>query len=348
MKVIHGMSEVAGQGIYTVMGLRKNGVDAHMAVWSRNPSGYPIDIDLKVDKKKKYLFPAYAVKMLHFALKASSEYDILHSHFGYSLLPYNIDVSVLKKRHKKIFAEFHGSDIRNIFNRIQYKYISFDKIDLTIQEKNQKHLMRLLNAADGVILHDAELIQHLPKIDIPVYIVPLRIDLTSFTPVYPEATNKDKPIIVHAPSKRKGKGTKEILDALMNVKREFELILVEGKKQSEALKLYQKADIIIDQISVGTYGVFAIEAMALGKPVITYISDEFRETFPKSLPIVSAEVENLTEIIEDMIDNSEKRRQLGIQGREYVLRYHDNIKVTKYLKQIYEGTIEKKNLFELL
>ena len=347
MRVIHGMSEVAGQGIYTVMGLRKNGVDAHMAVWSKNPSGYPIDIDLKIDKTKKYMFPLYALKMEAFAWNAAKKYDILHSHYGYSLLPYNMDVNILKKKNKKIFVEFHGSDIRNAFNEVPYKYIHFEKTNQRNREKVQHRRLRLLKAADGVILHDIELIPHLPEINIPIYIVPLRLDLTKFVPIYPEPLKK-KPVIVHAPSKRSGKGTKEIMIALKSVKHDFELILVEGKTQEEAIEIYKKADIIIDQISVGSYGVFAIESMALGKPVITYISDELRKSFPESLPIVSAGFENLSETIDDLIQDGEKRHNLGIQGREYAMRYHDNVKVTKYLKQIYEGTVENQDLFKLL
>lgn len=52
MKVLNGMSEVAGQGIYTVQGLIANGVPANMAVWSRNTNGYETDIDLRIDKKQ--------------------------------------------------------------------------------------------------------------------------------------------------------------------------------------------------------------------------------------------------------------------------------------------------------
>ena len=347
MKVIHGMSEVAGQGIYTVMGLRKNGVDARMAVWAKNPSGYPVDIDLGINKTKKFFFPIYAIKMGAFALQASKEYDVVHSHYGYSLFPYNLDVSMLKRHNKKIFVEFHGSDIRNAFNDVYYQYIHFDKTNPEIRRKVQRRRMRLLNAADGIILHDVELIPHLPKTDIPIYIVPLRLDLTKFIPLYPE-TIKSKPVIVHAPSRRSTKGTNEILDALKRVKGEFELVLVEGKTQAEAIEIYKRADIIIDQISLGTYGVFAIESMALGKPVITYIADDIRKTFPKSLPIVSAGFENLAETIDSLLADGERRRQLGAQGREYALRYHDNVKVTKYLKDIYEGTIKNRNLFELL
>ena len=142
MRVIHGMSEVAGQGIYTVMGLRQNGVDASMAVWSANSFGYQSDIDLHIDKTKKYMFPVYALKMGAFAMNAVKKYDILHSHFGESLLSYNMDVNMLKRKNKKIFTEFHGSDIRNIFNEVSYKYINFEKAK---KEREQAVIARLID-----------------------------------------------------------------------------------------------------------------------------------------------------------------------------------------------------------
>ena len=83
--------------------------------------------------------------------------------------------------------------------------------------------------------------------------------------------------------------------------------MVENKTQAEAFEIYKKADIIIDQISVGTYGVFA-EAMALGKPVITYISEDIRQTFPAELPIISAEFESLAKVVDELVNDGEKRR----------------------------------------
>ena len=345
LKVIHGMSEVAGQGIYTVQGLRANGVDADMAVWRKNPSGYDVDIDLHIGRNK-VIYPIYFLKMWSFARKAQKKYNVLHAHFGYSLMPFNWDINKDIKLGIKIFAEFHGSDIRHIFNDVQYRYYSVRPNGKSIPTQ-RKRLKHLIEGADGIILHDAELMPHLPKIDIPVYIVPLRVDMSKFEPVYIEE-KREKPIIVHAPSKRSTKGTEQILEILDNIDREFELILVEGKTQEEAFEIYKKADIIIDQVSVGSYGVFAIEAMALGKPVITYISDEMKKTFPTSLPIVSAGFEDMKNAIERLIDDFELRKKLGKAGREYVERYHDTYKVTKYLKDIYTGECPNNNLFELL
>ena len=54
----------------------------------------------------------------------------------------------------------------------------------------------------------------------------------------------------------------------------FELELVEAKPFWEALQIYGSGDIIVDQLLAGWYGGFAVEAMALGKPVIAYLRAE--------------------------------------------------------------------------
>ena len=66
-----------------------------------------------------------------------------------------------------------------------------------------------------------------------------------------------------------------ILDALERLKTrfDFELILVEKKTHEEALALYRSADIAIDQVLAGWYGGFAVEMMAMGKPVACYIRE---------------------------------------------------------------------------
>lgn len=348
MKVLHGMSEVAGQGIYTVQGLNYNNCDSSMVVWRKNPGGYDVDIDLKIGNNK-IKYPVYGIKMGAFAMKAMMKYDVFHFHFGYSLIPFHFDLPFLKMLKKDYFAEFHGSELRFLFNDIKYDYLADHWEDENLKHRNRKDVRKLLGGAKGIILHDIELKNHLPKeTDIPVYIVPLRVDINKFTPEYPVVKEGKKPIIVHAPSKRSTKGTDRILEELEKIDMDYELILVEGKTQSEAFELYKKADIIIDQISVGTYGVFAIEGMALGKPVITYIDDEMKKSFPDSLPIVSCDFDNFRETIEDLISDPQKCHDLGRRGREYVERYHDNKKVTKHLTEIYSGQIEDTNLFNLL
>lgn len=349
MKIIHGMSEVAGQGINTVRGLRANGYDAVMAVWQRNKMAGAPDIDLGIQKANKHKMPIYAVKMIAFAAGALRKYDVMHAHYGYSLLPFCLDAYFFKLFDIRCFAEFHGSDIRFVYHpEIMYPY--FKDMDYTDRTRRiaRRRRDRLLKRVNGIIVHDHELLPHLPDAGKPVYIVPLRVDLSGIEPKYPDPAKKDKPVIVHSPSKRATKGTEEILEKLKEVKGEYELILVENKPHDEAMAIYRAADIVIDQVALGTYGVFSIEAMAMGKPVVTYISPEMRERFPDELPIVSADFDELPETIDRLIEDGELRHELGVKGREYAERYHDNIKVAKHLYEVYDGTVKDNNLFNLL
>lgn len=331
MKVLHGMTEVAGQGTHSVNGLKQNGIEAKMAVWRRNFFGYNVDYDLKIGHNR-LLYPFYFLKMFSFFLFALRRYDCFHFHFGRSLLPGCFDLKILRALNKKVYMEFHGSDIRGSFERSGYEYLELPPTN----ERRRRNIKYIVNNVDGIILHDEELRRHLPATETPVYIVPLRVNIDDFVPVYPDEQVK-VPTIVHAPSKRKGKGTEYILKALNEIGKPYNLVLVENKTQQEALEIYKSADIIIDQLLIGSYGVFAIESMALGKPVIVYIDEEMKETFPSELPLVIADINTIKEKVDMLIGDAEKRHSLGVQGRQYVEKYHNCRKNASVLARIYKG-----------
>lgn len=339
LKVFHGLFEEAGQAYYSVKGLMHGGVKATHMVWRGNYVNYGCGVSLNIYKKKRYLYPYYLLKLAFYEMKLLREHNVFHFHTGSSLL-LNFDLWILKLLHKKIFVEFHGSEIRD--------YSDSEKVNPYLQmedfksgmESRKRRAEKICRYADGVILHDDELIPHLPPNAENIYIVPLRIDLRRFVPCFVQ-TDKEKVCIVHAPSNRKVKGSDQIIDAVEFLKGRYdiEFILVENKSQKEAREIYKKADIIVDQLRAGTYGVFAIEGMALGKPVITYISDEMRERLPEDLPLVSANPDNVQEVLERLVRDGQLRRELGIAGARYVGRYHDCRKNAKMLCEIYKGQI---------
>ncbi|WP_202785177.1 glycosyltransferase [Heyndrickxia sporothermodurans] len=103
----------------------------------------------------------------------------------------------------------------------------------------------------------------------------------------------------------------------------------------EVIKLYEEADIIIDQVLCGSYGLLSVESMALGKPVVTYIRPDLISTFPDDLPIVNANPDNLYDQVKLLLDNPILRQQLGILGRDYVSRVHDHHIIADQLLDIY-------------
>lgn len=337
-KIMHGMTEIAGQGYYSVKGLKDNHYDAKLILWKESPVKYPYDKCLQVQVTRNVRSIGAIFKILINAFKCAVKFDIFHFHFGYSLVPFNFDLPVLKFMNKRLIFEFHGSDIRqkeiaitaNPYMR-NLEFVDTDKI--------LKRMKIIGKYADDVIIHDNELISHLPFRPTNWHIVPLRLDISRFNPEYPPVEKKEI-VIVHAPSNRSNKGTEFIVAAAESLAKSYSInfILIEGMTQEQAFAQYRKADIIIDQINIGTYGVFAIEAMAMGKPVITYITNSMKQSFPESLPIMSANPDNIKNVLEELIINGELRNERGKEGRKYVEKYHNCDINARLLASIYEGT----------
>ena len=145
--------------------------------------------------------------------------------------------------------------------------------------------------------------------------------------------------LVHASSNREIKKTKFVLKAVEKLKSQginIEYKLVENLPQNKAKELYKWADVVIDQLRIGWYGVLAVEAMALGKAVIAYIRDDLKHYLPNPLPLAIANPDNLYHILKDLALNKKKAREIGLRGRKYVEELHDADKVTDILLQIYQ------------
>lgn len=351
MKIMHGMREVAGQAYYAVKGLREAGYDATLVLWDESPAKYPYDYCMKMDQSKKYMYPIYGVRVFGNFLKCALKYDTFHFHFGHSLLPKNLDLPFLKLLGKNIFFEFHGSDIRQKSIALAHnKY--WEYFNLTNEDILRNRAEKLKQYAKGFIIHDAELAPYVPQ-GIDTYLVPLRVDLRLFDFRYPSEDNNGAVTIIHAPSHRGVKGTEFICKAIDSLRKKYDLnfVLIEGKTQEEAFKEYINADIIVDQLLCGTYGVFAIEGMTMGKPVITYITDEMKAKFPEELPIASANPDTIEQKLEELILDGKLRKKLGEKGRDYTHKYHDCNKIGKLLGMIYEGKIsaqEGNNAFTIV
>jgi glycosyltransferase involved in cell wall biosynthesis len=146
-----------------------------------------------------------------------------------------------------------------------------------------------------------------------------------------------RPLVVHAPSNRERKGTEHVEAACAQLPVDLEVI--HGLRHEQAVEIYKRADIVVDQLNAGWYGLFAIEAMALGKPVVTFLHDEAvrrtEDAFGVRVPIVSATKETLADRLRPLVASAEDRRRLGAEGRAYVERVHDADHVADRLLDIY-------------
>src|SRR5262249_45058988 len=152
----------------------------------------------------------------------------------------------------------------------------------------------------------------------------------------------------HAPSHRGFKGTRYVLDAIKRLQTEdaidFEFILVEKLSHQDAIEVYKRADLLVDQLLAGWYGALAVELMALGKPVICYLRQEdFRFLPPgmgEELPMIGATPNSIYTVLKDWLTapRSELIR-LGQRGRQFMERWHNPLSIANDLKQRYEAVL---------
>ena len=112
----------------------------------------------------------------------------------------------------------------------------------------------------------------------------------------------------------------------------------------EARKIYESADLLVDQLLCGWYGGLAVELMALGTPVVCYIREEDLHFIPEKmrnkLPIIKATPDTVYEVLKEWL--TVRKQELPRQGkvsRDYVVLWHDPYKTAKMIKADYETAL---------
>jgi glycosyltransferase involved in cell wall biosynthesis len=135
-------------------------------------------------------------------------------------------------------------------------------------------------------------------------------------------------MVVHAPNHRQLKGTDAVIAAVGRLQgegRPVRLVLLERRPNEEVRDTLRAADIAVDQLLTG-YGLFAVEAMAAGLPVISNLRwmPDWMRSAPSlaAAPIVDADEGDVTERLRKLIVDPALRRRLGHESRSFALDYH--------------------------
>jgi len=146
-----------------------------------------------------------------------------------------------------------------------------------------------------------------------------------YRPVHPAPVGTGPLRIVHASNHRMFKGTRFLVQAVEDLRAEgvpVELVLVERVPNAQALELYRSADVIFDQCLMGNFGYFALEGMALGKPVMCFVRHPERYLLrPEECPILNTHVSTLKEDIRALLRRRAELPAIGQRGRAYVEKH---------------------------
>lgn len=147
--------------------------------------------------------------------------------------------------------------------------------------------------------------------------------------------------ILHAPNHRTIKGTEHVINAVSELKGEglnIELFLAEKLNNSEIRRLINSVDLVVDQLIIGWYAMFSIEAMALGRPVVCYHRKDLEALYRANgllgkdevFPLIQAEVHTIKDVIRGLYFNRDQLRVIGRYGREYVVKHHSISAIAKH------------------
>lgn len=134
------------------------------------------------------------------------------------------------------------------------------------------------------------------------------------------------PRVLHAPSFGPVKGTDYIRPALRALDDEgvIEYVEVEGVPADAMPGLVSEADIVVEGIRMGNYGVASIEAMLTGRIAVSHVWSSDREMIRSmtgmDVPVVEATPSSIGAVVRHIADNFADYAERAARGPEYVAK----------------------------
>ncbi len=325
MKIFQGVNEIAGQMGMFAGELRKNNCDVTCYNTFHSYLGYEDNlINLEREELNKNVDTIL------------TEYDVYHFHYAQTLNDDFSDLKALQANGKKAVMHHWGNDVRfheQAKERNPFAYTG----DSPANEVMHERLTAISKVIKEAIVQDYEVYEYVKPYYDRVHVLPIAVQFEKVAQT--ESVSNDIPLLLHAPTNPLFKGTEHVEAAVHRLAKEFsfEYVRIEQKHHEEALDQYKQADLIIDQVLCGSYGLLSVEAMAMGKPVVTYVRDDLLPTFPEIPPIINANPANLYEKVRYLLKYPDVLNAYGRQGRRYAKKYHDIKVVAEQLMSIYEG-----------
>mgnify|MGYP001259600694 CR=1 FL=1 len=356
MRVLHAPANIGNQPWTLSRAERRLGLKSDVVC------NYSTSFNFKADR----VLSAYTDKSrrarwarLSFGMTAPFRYKVLHYYFGRSLLAwddyapdyqeghwiYFRDLKLAKSLGRRIIFTLQGCDVRmagksNARNKTTFcrpnGCSAYASCISHLDAARQHFIDKYLPMADRVFYLVPELQHYLPRGEFMPY---GNVDLDEIEPVVREPGFR--PRILHAPSNDSIKGSPQIEAALRELagRYAFEYVPVRGLQHADAIKLYRSCDLVIDQLLGGWYGGFAVEAMAMGKPVACHMRDKDLSVLPPAMrdemPILRINEDTLVEDLAAILEARKSWPEIGMRSRRFVERWHNPDRITRALLGVY-------------
>lgn len=352
LRVVHGPCNVGNLPWVLSGAMQKLGHHSKVVVNYSTWLGYPADVVVGNYAEATW---ANASRRLATGLRQPLANDVLHYYFGRSFMSWEdlggfnrfpfADMRLAKQLGRTVVMTYQGCDARLAGQSNQRNEVTpcapeacsaFATCVSSIDASRKQTIQTVDDLADLVLYVNPELGHFLPR----GHFLPYgNVDVEAIVPEARPANQK--PVLLHAPSDPAIKGTQAIVQALDALKTEFdfELQLVKGVPHAEAMTLYRRADLLIDQVLAGWYGGLAVELMAMGIPAACYLRDSDLHLLPapmrQALPVQNIDPRRLVDDLRALLSRRAEWPELGRRSREFVMRWHHPGKLASVLLAAY-------------
>ena len=309
-----------------------------------------IGIDIKKVAKtteNRCAYVPFVLKSTFFSL--FNNCDLVHAHYGFhsALLP-----AIIKR--KPLVITFHRGDALDepFRNKLYCKLQKF-----------------VVSRADFLIAVSSEikeaLIEHLGARSDKVSVITCGVDTRAFLPLEKKIKRvalgipENSKVVLFIGNLNHRKGVDLLLECAKRMQETYFILIGEGNIRAgtkncrivdpqpnhELTKWYNVADVfLLPSRSEGT-PVVILEALSCGIPVVASkvggIPDLIKDGATGYL-IEPGDVDTLEERMRDLLQNPEKRRQMGLQARKNIIENYDSFKIAERIKQVYEKVLSNK------
>lgn len=243
------------------------------------------------------------------------------------------EIRKLKNTGIDVALLFHGSDIRQA--ALHQRTVADSPLTESgaywdAVRRNAELNLHLAQSFDGpIFVSTPGLLAHVPH---SIWL-PLVIDSNRFSYDHPVLERK-RPIVIHAPSNPQMKGTAKIEPILEKLDSEgiIEYQRLSNIPHAKMPDFIATADIVVDQVVLGDYGVLQCEAMAAGRLVLASVN--VAQEFVPDLPVIHTTASTLEGLIRDAVT---RRRDEFIEFASkcpgYIRAHHSPTTAAKILAE---------------
>lgn len=234
------------------------------------------------------------------------------------------ELPLLLQEDVRVGLVFRGSEIRDpACHAARERWSPFKDPDDPLTQKLQKVSDRSRRALEELdvpsFVTTLDLLDDLPR----AVWLPQVLDLDMWSPG-DAILQRRRPVVLHAPSNAALKGSEWVDEICTSLHDQgfVEYRRLQEVPYAEMPTWLREADIVIDQLALGSYGVVALQAMACGRLVIGNVSDRVRDRLEEPLPVLQAEPPDLQEVLVEVLGDIARARSLADAGRDYITSFH--------------------------